>query len=88
MLLCPRDYLSSFMKVGTILFLALGVILVNPQLHMPAVTQYASGGGRSCPDPLFPFLFITIACGAISGFHALVASARRPRCSTRKPTRA
>src|SRR5690349_20155877 len=71
LLLCPRDYLSSFMKVGTILFLALGVILVNPRLQMPAVTSYAFGGGPIVPGPLFPFLFITIARDAIAGSLAL-----------------
>ncbi len=79
MLLCPRDYLSSFMKVGTILFLALGVIVVNPQLHMPAVTPFIHGGGPIVPGTVFPFLFITIACGAISGFHALVGSGTTPK---------
>jgi carbon starvation protein len=79
MLLCPRDYLSSFMKVGTIVFLALGVIVVNPQLHMPAFSPYVNGGGPIVPGTLFPFLFITIACGAISGFHALVASGTTPK---------
>jgi carbon starvation protein len=79
LLLCPRDYLSSFMKLGTILFLALGVIFVNPELHMPAVTQFARGGGPIVPGTLYPFLFITIACGAISGFHALVGSGTTPK---------
>ena len=84
LLLCPRDYLSSFMKLGTILFLALGVILVNPQLHMPAVTPFARGGGPIVPGTLYPFLFITIACGAISGFHALVASGTTPKMLDRE----
>src|SRR5687768_374370 len=66
MLLCPRDYLSSFMKIGTIAFLVLAVIVVNPELQMPAVTQFAAGGGPIIPGPLFPFAFITIACGARS----------------------
>jgi carbon starvation protein len=79
MLLSPRDYLSSFMKIGTILFLVLGVILVNPRLEMPAFTSYIAGGGPIIPGPLFPFCFITIACGAISGFHALVASGTTPK---------
>jgi carbon starvation protein len=74
MLLCPRDYLSSFMKIGTIAFLVLGVMIVNPELHMPNVSQFADGGGPIIPGKLYPFLFITIACGAISGFHALVGS--------------
>ncbi len=78
-LLCPRDYLSSFMKVGTILFLAIGVIVVNPRLQMPAFTPFVHGGGPIVPGTLFPFLFITIACGAISGFHALVGSGTTPK---------
>jgi len=84
MLLCPRDYLSSFMKVGTILFLALGVIVVNPQLHMPAITPFVHGGGPIVPGSVFPFLFITIACGAISGFHALVGSGTTPKMINRE----
>jgi carbon starvation protein len=74
MLLTPRAYLSTYMKIGTILFLALGVILVNPTLQAPAFSQFMSGGGPIIPGPLFPFVFITIACGAISGFHAVIAS--------------
>src|SRR5687768_6099329 len=66
LLLCPRDYLSSFMKIGTIAFLVLAVVIVNPELQMPAVTQFAAGGGPIIPGPLFPFAFITIACGARS----------------------
>jgi carbon starvation protein len=79
MLLCPRDYLSSFMKIGTITFLVIGVIVVNPTLKMPAVTEFASGGGPIIPGTLFPFAFITIACGAISGFHSLVSSGTTPK---------
>ncbi|MBM3782343.1 MAG: carbon starvation protein A [Acidobacteria bacterium] len=74
LLLSPRGYLSSFTKIGTIFFLALGVIYVNPEFKMPAMTQYVNGGGPIIPGPLFPFCFITIACGAISGFHALISS--------------
>ncbi|OQY98353.1 MAG: carbon starvation protein A [Candidatus Brocadia sp. UTAMX2] len=74
MLLCPRDYLSTYMKIGTIALLALGVIFLAPSIHMPAVTKFIHGGGPIIPGTLFPFLFITIACGAISGFHALVSS--------------
>ncbi|MGH7725080.1 MAG: carbon starvation CstA family protein, partial [Candidatus Eiseniibacteriota bacterium] len=84
LLLCPRDYLSSFMKVGTIVFLAIGVILVNPRLHMPAFTGFADGGGPIVPGTLYPFLFITIACGAVSGFHALVASGTTPKMLNRE----
>jgi carbon starvation protein len=79
MLLTPRAYLSTYLKIGTILTLVLGVILVNPVLQMPAMTQYVSGGGPIIPGPLFPFVFITIACGAISGFHALIASGTTPK---------
>jgi carbon starvation protein len=79
LLLCPRDYLSSFMKIGTIVFLAAGIIIVNPELKMPAVTEFIKGGGPIIPGALFPFTFITIACGAISGFHALVASGTSPK---------
>ncbi|MBN1504705.1 MAG: carbon starvation protein A [Candidatus Eisenbacteria bacterium] len=79
MLLCPRDYLSSYLKIGTIIALVVGVLVVHPYLRMPAVTQYVHGGGPVIPGKLFPFLFITIACGAISGFHALVASGTTPK---------
>ena len=74
MLLTPRAYLSTFMKIGVIAFLVVGVIVLNPKLEAPALSQYISGGGPIIPGPLFPFLFITIACGAVSGFHAIVAS--------------
>ena len=73
MLLTPRDYLSTFMKLGTIGLLVIGVVLVNPQIQAPAFSQYIGGGGPIIPGPLFPFVFITIACGAISGFHGLIA---------------
>ncbi|HVJ94522.1 MAG TPA: carbon starvation CstA family protein, partial [Labilithrix sp.] len=79
MLLCPRDYLSSYMKIGTIALLVVGVIVVNPRIQMPGVTEYIHGGGPIVKGPLFPFVFITIACGAISGFHALVASGTTPK---------
>ena len=79
MLLAPRDYLSSFMKIGVIIFLAVGVMFVAPTLNMPPLTQFIHGGGPIIPGPLFPFLFITIACGAISGFHALIASGTTPK---------
>jgi carbon starvation protein len=79
LLLVPRDYLSSYMKIGTIATLIVGVIVVNPQLHMPAITQYVSGGGPIIGGTLFPFLFVTIACGAISGFHALIGSGTTPK---------
>jgi carbon starvation protein len=79
MLLCPRDYLSSFMKLGTIAFLIIGVFVVHPDLKMPALSQFVDGGGPIIPGKLFPFVFITIACGAISGFHALVGSGTTPK---------
>ncbi len=79
MLLAPRDYLSAFMKIGTILLLVAGVIIVNPELHMPAITEFAAGGGPIIKGALFPFVFITIACGAISGFHSLVGSGTTPK---------
>jgi len=84
LLLCPRDYLSSYMKVGAILLLALGVIVVQPVLRMPAVTEYVHGGGPVIPGPLFPFVFITIMCGAISGFHSLIASGTTPKMIDRE----
>jgi carbon starvation protein len=84
LLLCPRDYLSSFMKIGTIAFLVLGVIIVNPDLKMPAFTEFTGGGGPIVPGPLFPFAFITIACGAISGFHALIGSGTTPKMISRE----
>ena len=79
MLLCPRDYLSSYMKIGTIGLLTAGIFIVNPQIHMPAVTQFIHGGGPIIPGKVWPFVCITIACGAISGFHALVASGTTPK---------
>jgi len=79
LLLCPRDYLSSYMKLGTIALLILGVFLLHPALKMPAFTQYIHGGGPIIPGKLYPFVFITIACGAISGFHALVSSGTTPK---------
>ena len=84
MLLVPRDYLSTFMKLGVIGLLAIGVIILAPDLHMPAVTGFIAGGGPIIPGPLFPFLFITIACGAISGFHSLVSSGTTPKMIARE----
>jgi len=84
MLLCPRDYLSTFMKIGTILLLALGILLVLPPLRMPALTPFIDGTGPVFAGKLFPFAFITIACGAVSGFHALVASGTTPKMLTRE----
>jgi carbon starvation protein len=79
LLLCPRDYLSSYLKLGTIGLLVVGVIVVNPPIQMPAVTEFIHGNGPIIKGPLFPFVFITIACGAISGFHALVSSGTTPK---------
>ena len=84
LLLCPRDYLSSFMKIGAVALLAVGVILVNPRLQMPALTPFIHGGGPVFPGPLFPYVFITIACGAISGFHSLIASGTTPKMIDRE----
>src|SRR5262245_45463317 len=79
MLLAPRDYLSTFMKIATIAALILGVLVVHPDFKMPATTQFIGGGGPIVPGPMFPFAFITIACGAISGFHSLIASGTTPK---------
>jgi carbon starvation protein len=84
MLLAPRDYLSSYMKIGTIGALVIGIILVHPNLQMPAFSQYVHGGGPIFSGKLFPYLFITIACGAISGFHALVSSGTTPKMLDRE----
>ncbi len=78
-LLAPRDYLSSYLKIGTIGALALGIIVVHPQLHMPAVTKFVNGGGPIIAGKVWPFVFITIACGAISGFHSLIAAGTTPK---------
>ena len=79
LLLSPRDYLSSIMKLGVVFMLAVGIIVVAPNLKMPAFTEFIHGGGPVIPGKLFPYLFITIACGAISGFHALVSSGTTPK---------
>ena len=84
MLLCPRDYLSTFMKIGTILLLAVGILIVLPPLKLPALTRFIDGSGPVFAGRLFPFAFITIACGAISGFHAMVASGTTPKMLRRE----
>ncbi len=84
LLLAPRDYLSTFMKLGTIFLLALGIFFVLPGLKMPALTSFVDGSGLVVPGKLFPFCFITIACGAISGFHTLIASGTTPKLLTRE----
>jgi carbon starvation protein len=78
-LLSPRDYLSSIMKISVISLLAIGLIIVAPEIRMPAFTEFGKGGGPIIPGKLFPYLFITIACGAISGFHSLVSSGTTPK---------
>ena len=79
LILAPRDYLSTFLKIGTIIALAIGILIVMPELKMPALTQFTDGTGPVWKGSLFPFLFITIACGAVSGFHALIASGTTPK---------
>lgn len=79
LLLAPRDYLSTFLKIGTIVGLAVGIIIIAPELQMPAVTRFIDGTGPVWSGDLFPFLFITIACGAVSGFHALISSGTTPK---------
>ena len=79
LLLAPRDYLSTFMKIGTVILLAIGILIVLPPLRMPALTSFVDGTGPVFAGKLFPFAFITIACGAISGFHALVSSGTTPK---------
>jgi len=84
-LLAPRDYLSAFVKIGVVLALALGIVLTLPPLHMPALTQFTDGSGPVFAGKVFPFAFITIACGAISGFHALVSSGTTPKMLESEP---
>jgi len=79
LLLCPRDYLSTYLKIGTIIMLALGIAVVHPTLAMEAVTKYTAGGGPIIPGAVFPFVFITIACGALSGFHAVIGTGTTPK---------
>lgn len=79
LLLCPRDYLSTYLKLGTIAALAIGIFIVHPQLEMSATTKFLGGGGPIIPGSVFPFLFITIACGALSGFHAIIGTGTTPK---------
>ncbi|MFZ1108160.1 MAG: carbon starvation CstA family protein [Rhodomicrobium sp.] len=79
LLLAPRDYLSTFLKIGTMVLLAAGILIAQPSLEMPAVTKFIDGSGPVWAGSLFPFLFITIACGAVSGFHALISSGTTPK---------
>ncbi len=85
MLLAPRDYLSAFVKIGVVVALAAGILLVLPPLEMPAVTKFVDGTGPVFAGKLFPFVFVTIACGAISGFHALISSGTTPKILRREP---
>lgn len=84
LLLAPRDYLSTFLKIGTIVGLAIGIFIAMPHLQMPAVTEFINGTGPVFSGNLFPFLFITIACGAVSGFHALISSGTTPKMIERE----
>jgi carbon starvation protein len=79
LLLAPRDYLSTYMKIGVVMFLAIGLFFVNPMVKMPFTSQFIDGGGPIIPGPWWPYVFITIACGAISGFHALIGSGTTPK---------
>lgn len=85
LLLAPRDYLSAFVKIGVVVALAVAVIVVMPQLHMPAITPFVNGTGPVFAGKVFPFCFITIACGAISGFHSLISSGTTPKLLEREP---
>src|SRR5438445_1162013 len=84
MLLTPRDYLSTFLKLGTVAMLAVAVVLINPTLQMPALTKFIDGSGLVFGGPVFPFVCITIACGAVSGFHSLIASGTTPKMLRRE----
>jgi carbon starvation protein len=84
LLLAPRDYLSTFVKLGTIALLAVGIVALHPTLHMPALTRFVDGTGPVFAGKIFPFAFITIACGAISGFHALISSGTTPKLIARE----
>lgn len=79
MLLCPRDYLSTYMKLGTVVLLAIGIVVVHPALRAPATTEFVKGGGPIIPGPVWPYVMLTIACGAISGFHTLIGSGTTPK---------
>src|SRR5262245_33177529 len=85
LLLAPRDYLSTFVQLGTVAVLALGIVLVHPTLQMPSLTRFIDGSGPVFAGNLFPFAFITIACGAISGFHSLISSGTTPKLIAREP---
>lgn len=82
LLLAPRDYLSTYMKIGTIAALTIGIICVRPDIHMPAFSQFVNGGGPIIGGPAWPFVFITVACGALSGFHSLISTGTTPKMLT------
>lgn len=82
LLLAPRDYLSTYLKIGVIGALAIGIIIIQPQLRMPAFTSFVNGGGPVIPGPVWPFMFITIACGALSGFHSIIGTGTTPKMIT------
>ncbi len=84
LLLVPRDYLSTYLKIGTIIMLAVGVIIIHPTIQMPALTEFINGGGPVIGGPVLPFIFIVIACGAISGFHAVIATGTTPKMLNRE----
>src|SRR5678815_1326634 len=84
LMLAPRDYLSTFLKIGTVVALAIGIYVVAPPLAMPATTHFIDGSGPVFSGKLFPFLFITIACGAVSGFHSLISSGTTPKMIERE----
>lgn len=84
LLLVPRDYLSTYLKIGTIIMLAIGVIVIHPTIQMPALTEFMNGGGPVIGGPVLPFIFIVIACGAISGFHAVIATGTTPKMLNRE----
>ena len=84
LLLAPRDYLSTFMKLGTVAVLGVFIVILAPPLHMPAITPFVDGSGFVVPGPVFPFVCITIACGAVSGFHSLIASGTTPKLLARE----
>lgn len=84
LLLVPRDYLSTYLKIGTIIMLAIGVIFIHPTIEMPAITEFVNGGGPIIGGPVLPFIFIVIACGAISGFHAVIATGTTPKMLNRE----
>jgi len=79
LLLCPRDYLSTYLKIGTIIMLTGGIVIVQPHMMMPALTEFIHGGGPIINGPVIPFMFITIACGAVSGFHAIIGTGTTPK---------